>query len=327
MDTGSHLMVGLGLGAWAGSEALAAGHPGIAAGLIAGSVLGAQAPDLDCLARLRSKAAYLRQHRSASHALTAAPLWSLGIALALQALWGGTLPLPALAGWTFIAVLSHLLLDLCNDDGVRLLYPRRKRYAFSILPGFDPLLFGGHAAALLAWTLLGTPADVLLPLLYIAIGVYLIWRLAERRRLSQRLPGLDPGGGQVLRYVVLPTPSLRRWHVVKCRPDGGYLIGEWTGEILVWTDELNCSDEPSAQAAAQHPEVKAFLSFTTLHCARVTPLSWGYEVCWIDVRYRRDRQYPLAARVLLDSALQPVGCYVGWHSRRRRARQVQMCTY
>lgn len=91
-------------------------------------LVAANAPDLDVLAWLGGPLAYLRFHRHLTHSLAAAPLVALA-AVALVRLVARK-PLNWLGAWAIalVAVLSHLLLDLTNTYGVRLLLPFSERW-------------------------------------------------------------------------------------------------------------------------------------------------------------------------------------------------------
>jgi inner membrane protein len=86
-------------------------------------ILAANIPDCDIVAALRGSASYLVWHRHITHSLIAMPVMAL-LSVALvrvvfrrQVQWKG-----AFAA-ALIAVASHLLLDLTNTYGIRLLLP------------------------------------------------------------------------------------------------------------------------------------------------------------------------------------------------------------
>jgi inner membrane protein len=86
-------------------------------------VLAANIPDCDALSWFAGGAAYIHYHRNITHSLLAAPLMAL-LAVAVVRLFGGR-EIRWLNAWliALLAVASHLILDLTNVYGVRLLLP------------------------------------------------------------------------------------------------------------------------------------------------------------------------------------------------------------
>jgi inner membrane protein len=86
-------------------------------------VLAANAPDFDAVSWFGGSAAYLHWHRNITHSFVAVPFMAL-LAVAIVR-FAGRKPVRWLAAWgiAIIAVLSHLILDLTNVYGVRLLLP------------------------------------------------------------------------------------------------------------------------------------------------------------------------------------------------------------
>jgi inner membrane protein len=87
------------------------------------SVIAANAPDIDVISRFGGAAEALHWHRNFTHSLAFSPLMAVASVLLVRLFsrrkecWPGAL----LVAW--IAVLSHLLLDLTNNYGVRLFEP------------------------------------------------------------------------------------------------------------------------------------------------------------------------------------------------------------
>ena len=111
-------------------------------------ILGANAPDIDLVARLKDSATYLKYHRGITHSLLG--IMVLAIILSGVMYWIGkrVRPKPNLSlngRWlvlaAFLGTASHLLLDFTNSYGVRLFLPfSASWYAWDIMFIFDPLL-------------------------------------------------------------------------------------------------------------------------------------------------------------------------------------------
>ncbi|HEX4277240.1 MAG TPA: metal-dependent hydrolase [Bryobacteraceae bacterium] len=91
-------------------------------------VLAANAPDLDVVSWLGGPTTYIHWHRNITHSLIALPVMAL-VAVALVRLIGRK-PVQWLPAWlvAMVAVASHLILDLTNVYGVRLLLPFSGRW-------------------------------------------------------------------------------------------------------------------------------------------------------------------------------------------------------
>jgi len=327
MDSGTHLVFGLGLGGLALADPVISSHPYGPLAVMIGTVLGSEAPDADTFLRLKSNADYIRNHRGLSHSLPALAGWtaliSAGLSLAFP-----SVPWPHLAFWIGLAVLVHVATDLFNSYGTQALRPFTKKWiAWNVIHIFDPTIFLAHLAALLLWIAGWAQPRAIFPVLYALLAVYYGWRTSVRRRLAARLPALDPDRREGDRYTLLPTLSLTRWNVVRQSRDGRYGIGEWDNGRLVWLETTRCEDHPAVDASKQTKEVQAFLNVTPFPCGHVRAQPWGYEVRWIDIRYRHRRQYPFVAVVMMDASLAPLQSYVGWLSEDRLKKRLRMNTY
>jgi inner membrane protein len=86
-------------------------------------LLAANAPDLDILTASGGSLNYLHYHRHLTHSLLAMPLMAILPVLLVR--WAGRKPVRWLGAFlaALVAVASHLLLDLTNAYGIRLLLP------------------------------------------------------------------------------------------------------------------------------------------------------------------------------------------------------------
>ncbi|MNN74328.1 hypothetical protein D3C81_1905180 [compost metagenome] len=95
---------------------------------------------------------------------------------------------------------------------------------------------------------------------------------------------------------------------------------------LSWLDTAQCACHPAVDASKSHPDVAAFLYFSSFACAELREHEWGYEVRWADVRYRHRKQYPFVAALLLDRDMKPIDSYVGWLSETRLYKKLRLET-
>src|SRR5437868_8914452 len=91
-------------------------------------ILAANAPDIDIVTAAGGSLNYLHFHRHLTHALIAMPLMALLPVVLVRLI--GRKPVRWLGAWAIamVAVASHLLLDLTNTYGVRLLLPFSARW-------------------------------------------------------------------------------------------------------------------------------------------------------------------------------------------------------
>ncbi|KPU42260.1 hypothetical protein OXPF_40440 [Oxobacter pfennigii] len=136
MDPITHGLIGMAVSA-AGQNTFSILSP-ITVATVTGSIL----PDGDIVMRTLGNAAYLKHHRGGSHSL-------IGIALEAMAA-GGVLKLfyPetsvfTLMLWVFIGTLTHILSDLLNSYGAKILWPlSNKKYTLCMLTITDPIILG-----------------------------------------------------------------------------------------------------------------------------------------------------------------------------------------
>jgi inner membrane protein len=327
MDTGTHLVVGLGLAGLAYIDPVVAADPHVSTAVLVGTVLGSQIPDSDTLFRFKSNAAYIRNHRGGSHSLPAVVIWTLLITWLLAVIFG-PLPIWHVAFWVFIAVGFHVFSDCFNTYGTQAVRPITEKWvSWNIIHIFDPFIFGSHLAAIVLWSLHLLPPQVIFPWLYAVIALYYVWRTIAHHLEQRRLPLFDPDYRNGDRYHLIPTVNWKIWHVVKSREDGTFAVGDQRHGTLRWIESVRCASHPAVEASKSHPDVKAFLYFSSFACAEVRQHHWGYEVRWADIRYRHRKQYPFVAVVMMDVDMRPLDSYVGWLSEARLEKKLRTDLY
>ena len=329
MDSGTHLIMGLGLAGLACVDPVIASNQTVFFAAMIGTIAGSQAPDLDTLLRLKSNAAYIRHHRGRSHSIPAILLWTLLITAALQIGYRGSLPWLHIGGWVLLAVVIHVFTDLLNAYGTQALWPFSKKWiSWNILPIFDPIIFTTHLAAILIWALGGAKPAIVFPILYLFVGIYILWRSWLHRTTWNMLLRRDNGPDDAnTDYHLIPKVSIYDWHVLKQLSDGSYDVGSFKHGKLEWLDHAKCSDHPAVEQSKSDPSIQAFLYFTSFACAEVIEHAWGVEVRWSDIRYRHRKQYPFVAVLLMDHASHTLGSFVGWLSDERLQKRLRMNTY
>lgn len=326
MDSGTHLVVGLGLAGLAHVDPVVASDSTVALAVLIGTVLGQQAPDADGILRLKGNAVYIKNHRGLSHSLPAQFMWAVMITLALSLVFAD-IPILHVGGWVLLAVVLHVCSDLFNTYGTQAFRPFTQKWiSWNIIHIFDPVIFFSHLFAIGCWALKLADPAILFPVLYGLLVVYYGWRTVVHFLLENKMRFKDPFYTQGDAYMLIPTVHLYAWNVVKSKADGGYLLGELRNRELKWVDQEKCAVHPAVEASKSHPDVAAFLYFSSYACAELRNHSWGYEIRWLDVRYRHRKQYPFVAVLLMDHQFKPLDSYIGWLSDTRLKKRLGIHT-
>ncbi|KGG81210.1 hydrolase [Caloranaerobacter azorensis H53214] len=134
MDPITHGIIGLGLSTLSG-EPVNSLNP-----LMLGSVIGAMAPDIDIVFRLKGQYEYLKHHRGITHSIVGISFISIAISVVLNLIFRDY-SFFRIFIWTFLGSLSHSVFDMLNSYGARFLLPFTKRkISASLLMLFDPVI-------------------------------------------------------------------------------------------------------------------------------------------------------------------------------------------
>lgn len=301
MDTLTHTLFGMGIGALAGRRERTPEGRATDGGIFWGTLLGANLPDLDVLFMLGDEINHIKYHRGFSHSLLGAVLLTALLTAVLK--WRfKKAQTGAVYTWSFISMIGHLFTDWITGFGTQLLSP-----------------FSDHRFAL-DWVAIVEPL-MLLPLLA-GLG-YGLWR---RRKLRQALViGLLISstwvfGRGVTHHLLLnrieaayepadavtvhPTIwSLTRWEYVVRTPDR-YFLGEvdLSGSIqeyAAYTRKLAPHDQAVLTAAMADPRFQLVMDFARNPLVTVSRAPEGATVYVSDFR----GGYAFNFHTTLDSGL------------------------
>lgn len=295
MDPISHALVGASIGALA---------PGASPGLMAATVVGAIAPDIDFVIRYskRGDNAYLEHHRGPSHSPAALLLLGGIITAATVWLYRGLAPGTVFL-WSLIGLLSHVLLDLTNAYGTKALWPwRRKAYAWDWTSVVDLWVAGIPAAGWVAvW--LGLERGPVFAAVLPMICLYILLRAAVHEVLLRSVRARYPRADRI--SVVPEFVGINRWRYIVEQGDQ-YAIGwvTWQPGRVVETRRLRRREDAVIGASRLADAVQTMLRF-----ARHPHATWQqepdgrYVVRWTDLRYDLGRFSPFTAYAYLDPNL------------------------
>ena len=310
MDTGTHVVMGIGLGALSTLDPAIAQSPVTAQAVMLGTIIGSQAPDIDTVLKMRNNAVYIRNHRGITHSIPAVLLWPILIAGFLGLLIPDANILH-LWLWTFLAVFIHVFVDIFNAYGTQALRPLTSRWiALGVINTFDPFIFGIHVAGLILWAFGAYPGMTFI-LVYIIMFIYYIARFREQKLVKDAVKEQIPAATKI---ILSPTLRYHKWKVAVRTEDMFFVAVADRGKVTIVDrfDRIPIPDHPAIEAAKHDKNLAAFLSFSPIFRFELKEVDGTYEVKFIDLRYRSNGHYPFVAVVRLNSDFEITNSYTGW---------------
>lgn len=310
MDTGTHIVMGIALGGLALADPVVASSTLTTTAVIAGTIIGSQAPDIDTVLKLRNNAVYIRHHRGITHSIPAVILWPLLISGVLWLIMPEA-NLLHLWLWTFLAVFLHVFVDIFNSYGTQALRPfSRKWVALGVINTFDPIIFGIHVVGLLFWMFGANPVSTFL-IMYAIIFVYYILRFAVQSAVKNSVKHTIPDADEI---IVAPTMKFFQWRVAAISETHHYVGRAYGRSISIYDkfEKVPLPETDLVEAALEDKNLSAFTSFSPIFRWEITKFEKLYEVRLIDLRYRSNDYYPFVAVAHLNEELEIVNSYTGW---------------
>lgn len=311
LDSGTHFVMGIAIGGLALADPVVASHPMTFAAVMAGTIIGQQAPDIDTVLKLRNNAVYIRHHRGITHSIPAVLLWPLLITGVLSLILP-TADIFHVWLWTQIAVFLHVFVDIFNAYGTQALRPFSKKWvALAVINTFDPFIFGIHCLGIIFWAFGANPV-MTFSIMYIIIVIYYILRFILQKAVKSAVHSEIKDEEFV---IVAPTMNFFEWKVAAKSKTHFYVGRAYRRSVTIY-DKFKIEPIPKTElinAALKDPNLDAFLSFSPLHRWEISELDNGLtELRLIDLRYRSNDRYPFVAIAHLDENLQIVNSYTGW---------------
>ncbi|WP_180960358.1 metal-dependent hydrolase [Neobacillus cucumis] len=306
MDTFSHVVISLGLGALAQMDPTVSANETLSQVVIFGTVIGSNAPDFDFLYRLKGKGSYIRNHRGLSHSLPALPLWGILIS-------GLLYPIVATAFfhlfiWTLLAVVLHVFFDLFNVHGTQILRPFSRTWvAFDAIPLLDPYILFLHflGFGLILFYQAGITFLIIYFILFFYLTIRTISAILTKRHLQDHFINAE-------RIKLIPRLKLFKWDVlIETEEDflfGIYSVGSLTIEHTL-SKKINYPALVSNSRFDQ--EVSDFLAATNYAYPFVEVRKKGYFVYWKDLRFRTKRFFPALAIQFISTDFKKKNSYIG----------------
>jgi inner membrane protein len=274
--------------------------------VVGAAVLGALAPDLDALARLWDPMAPITVHRTATHSVVGGLLLAGAVAGVLR-LAARRARFRTLAGFAYLGVLSHVVLDLLTSFGTAALWPiSSRRFGLGWLYVIDPVVSGlVLGGLLLAWR----SASLRVAAPRVALGALAVYALAAgalgELAAAQWRGLLADRGVAATRLAVVPTfPGPLRWVAVAEAEAALYRARFWLPAVA--SRELATFPRGQLDGLVgldASPEVRAFLAFARFPWLTVTPEGDLRRVEYLDLAFE-DHPFggPMALRLTVDPA-------------------------
>ena len=310
MDTGTHIVMGIALGGLATLDPVVANDPTLYNAVLAGTLIGSQAPDFDTVLKLRNNAVYIRNHRGLTHSMPAVVFWGILISSVIY------LIVPEVSFlhlwlWTFLAVIVHVFVDIFNAYGTQSIRPfSHKWVALGFINTFDPYIFFLHVAGIIAWMLGAEPGTTFL-IIYGIIALYYIKRYFDKREIVKKINEVFPATENI---ATSPTMKQNHWRVAITTKDRFYVGTVEHGHIHLM-DEFERVDLPDTeilQIAKKDKNISAFLSFSPVYRWEINEFEHFTEVRFTDLRYRSKGYYPFVAIAHIDHNGHISNSYTGW---------------
>jgi inner membrane protein len=286
MDTTSHIVIGLGLGALAQMDPVVTGSS-LSQAVILGTVIGSNVPDADCVYKLRGKGSYFRNHRAWSHSLPALPLWGLAVSGIIHPFFDDSSFLH-LFMWTFLAVILHVVFDLFNVYGTQAARPISSKWiSFDSIPLVDLFILGLHAIgfALIPFFEPG----IIFSFIYLIILLHIVYRTFYARRIKKHL---ELYFSEAIRIKLIPRPDLLTWDFLIDNEDQ-FIFGTYTARRIKIVHKLPKQiDNPDlVEKSKKEHKISDFLSSTEFAYPFVKKTKSGFFVMWKDLRFRESKTY------------------------------------
>ena len=321
MDTGTHIVMGIALGGLATLDPVVQSDPTLFHAVMAGTIIGSNAPDLDTVLKLRNNAIYIRNHRGITHSIPAVIFFGVAISSLIHA-FVPDVSFFHLWAWTFAAVIIHVFVDLFNAYGTQAFRPFRNKWiAHGFINTFDAYIFNLHIIGIIAWILGANPGPTWL-IIYSIIALYYVKRYLDKREIVKKIKDYFPNTENV---TTSPTMKQNFWRVAITTKDKFYVGIVENGHIQI-IDEFHkrpIPKNPMMDIAVLDQNIAAFLSFSPVYRWEVAEYDGYTEVRFIDLRYRSKDYYPFVAVVQIDANNNIISSYTGWiHSENKLKRKL-----
>lgn len=307
MDTASHIIIGLGLGALAQIDPVISNNHTLSTAVLIGTIIGSNAPDFDFIYRIKGKSCYYKNHRGWSHSLPAILITSLGLAGFIYLFILET-SFSHLFFWTLLAVTVHVLFDVFNVNGTKALLPFSANWiSLDFLPLVDPYIIMFH---ILGFCLLPFfAAGDVFSIIYFGIFLYLLVRMASTQFTKWKL---NQHFRNAIQIKMIPKTAPFQWKII-IETNQDFLFGHYMDGVLAIEHTFSKEiDYPSLVLdSSKNQHVSDFLRSTHYAYPFVQKRKAGYFIFWKDLRFRSKKFFPKQAILFISSDFIKQNSYTG----------------
>ena len=311
MDTGTHIVMGIGLTALATQDpAMTGSFAATATTLIIGSLI----PDGDTVLKLKDNATYISNHRGITHSIPFTILWPLLITLFIFTFFKN-IDASHIWLWAQLAVFLHVFVDIFNSYGTQALRPITNKWIqLSVINTFDPIIFTLWCVGIILWVLGLHPYISFFPIFAILV-VYYIIRFRMQAIIKQQALKQIKQEHNPVKVFVAPTIRFMEWRVAIQTENHDY-VGRSYGRNIVFSDKSERHSFPSndlMQFVEDDKNIKTFLNFSSIYRWQARKLDDDTtEIRLIDLRYLKNGHYSFVAIAHLDEFMNIDHSYIGW---------------
>lgn len=307
MDTASHIIIGLGLGALAQIDPVISSNHTLSTAVLIGTIIGSNGPDFDFIYRIKGKSCYYKNHRGWSHSLPAILTTSFGLAGFIFLFFLET-SFSHLFFWTLLAVTVHVLFDIFNVNGTQALFPYSANWiSLDFLPLVDPYIIMFH---ILGFCLLPFfAAGAVFSIIYFGIFLYILVRMASTQFTKWKLKQHFQNAIQV---KMIPKTSPVQWNII-IETNLDFLFGFYTnGELSIEHTFSKEIDYPNLVLDSRNNQhVSDFLKSTHFAYPFVQKRKTGYFIFWKDLRFRSKKFFQKQTILFISNDLKIQNSYIG----------------
>ncbi|WP_163102217.1 metal-dependent hydrolase [Peribacillus alkalitolerans] len=306
MDTSSHIIIGIGLGALAQIDPVVAGTP-LSQAVFFGTVIGSNAPDFDYALKVKGNSYYYCNHRGWSHSLPALPLWALAVSGIIYLFFLDS-SFFHLFIWTFLAVALHVLLDLFNVYGTQAFLPFTSKWiAFDAIPLLDPYILAIHVIGFAIIPFYETGKAF--AFIYILLFFYIFMRTTLMNKTKKYLKTYFPNAVHI---KLIPKTGISTWNVLIETKDD-FLFGIYSNQSLMieYTISRKVNHPELVMFIKNDTDITNFLASTHYAHPFVTKRKNGYFIYWKDLRFRTNKFFPCFVVTYISSDLNHKASFTG----------------
>ncbi|MDI6801451.1 MAG: metal-dependent hydrolase [Thermodesulfovibrionales bacterium] len=239
-------------------------------------ILSAIAPDFDYITRLWGADVFLRYHRGITHGILALALFPAMVAFIFRKK-GGFFYYYSIS---FLAYGIHLLMDLTNQYGTRILSPLDwNQYSLDLTFIIDPYITIGLLLCIIAGKANRKRATIIAICAVILFAGYVFGRSYLQKQTMQFLK--TKMDANIYKVYPLPNDFLRWWFIIKSGDEiNAGFADMFTKKICVHDKYRLDSDNTAIQESKKDRVVQNFLYFAKYPYAEVKPEGNKTIVTW-----------------------------------------------